>query len=58
MNNFPDAMISISLDRQAEKVRQVQAVDIQRPQPVAGRIAVLLTVASVAGALLLAFAAH
>ena len=30
MNNYPDAMISVSLDRQAEKVRQVQACGLRR----------------------------
>ena len=36
MNNYPDAMISISLDRQAEKVGKVQSYGLsQMATPVA-----------------------
>jgi hypothetical protein len=55
MNNYPDTLISVSLDRQAEKVRKVQTWDTGRftaPKaawPVGLRLGALAVVAAVAG---------
>ena len=62
MYNYPDAMISISLDRQAEKVRKVQAYGLSQPAaPLApaastGRALAMILVAI--GTLLLVYVAR
>ena len=60
MNSSTDAIISIALDRQAEKVRQVQGTDrLQRPglsQSVAVRPALALATTIVVIGAALAFA--
>ena len=62
MNNYPDAMISMSLDRQAEKVGKVQAYGLsQKAAPAAqsgaaGRALAMVLVA--VGTLLLGLVAR
>ncbi len=63
MYNYPDPMISISLDRQAEKVRKVQAYGLSQPAapvaPAASTVRALATLAvMVIGTLLLVYVAR